>query len=494
VKVVRLPALALVPGLLALALLYDAGQEPDLGGTPSLALAPEPAVAPAGAPRSTWFCAGGTADELAPHSVVITNTGEEQRQARVTVVGPKGVDPVEIDRVVPAGGALDVDLGAELRTAVPEATGAVSAVVEVDGGEVVVDHVVSGLGTDRSPCASSASGVWYVPYGSTARPGARQLLVLFNPFVSDAVVDLRFATDNGVRDPGQGEGLVVAGRSSMLVDITDSVTVSQVVAATVTARTGQLVVDRLQQFDGSGENGFRGLAVGGAQPAAATTWFVPGIRLEGVRRELLVVQNPGDQRAEVDVELLAHDPSVFLEPFALSVRPGQYATLALDSVVPLQAAGLEDVHVVVRSGNGVPVVVNRVAAVPETPPDAEAATSAVVPGVTVMAGVVAPARRVVVGAPLVPGGSGSRLFVLNPSPDTIVTATITLLDAGVRTALPAVEIAPRGTAVVDLDELAEGPVSVVIDASAPVVAARESVGITSRSIAPGVPYAESWGG
>lgn len=482
----RLPALVLVPGLLALALVADSRSDAAPVGISSIQVAPEPAVAAPDADRGTWFCAGGTADELAAHVIVVTNIGTEPRNARVTVVGGRELEPLDLELVLPPGGSEEVDLTAAVLAQDPGATGAISAVVEIDGGEVLAEHSVSGLGSDRAPCASNASNRWYVPYGSTVRPGARELLVLFNPFVSDAVVDLRFATDNGVRDPGEGEGLVVPGRSSVLLDITDSVTVSQVVATTATARTGQIVVDRLQQFDGTGDDALRGLTVGGAQPDVAPVWYVPGIRLEGARRERLVVQNPGTERAEVDVELFAHDPSVALEPFALSIRPGQYATLDLDSVVPLQDPALTDVNVVVRTGNGVPVVVNRVIAVPETPPDPTTGAVAV-PGVSATAGMTTPARRLVVGADLVPGGTGSRLVVANPSTESIAVVALQLLDAGVRTDLPSIELAPGAAAVVDLDELAEGPVAVVIDSSVPVVAARETVGITSRSISSAVP-------
>jgi len=486
----RFPALILVTGLLAVALVYDARVDEPAPGLTSIAVAPEPAVAATEAARATWFCAGGTVDELASHALVLTNTGSEQRTATVTIVGPSDLEPVDAELVLPAGGSGDLDLAAAVLAVAPGATGPISAVVEVDGGGVVAEHTVTGLGADRAPCASSAGSRWYVPYGSTVRPGARELLVFFNPFVSDAVVDLSFATDNGVRETEEGEGLVVPGRSSVLFDITDSVTVSEVVATTVTARTGQVVVDRIQQFDGTGDDALRGLTVGGAHPETARVWYLPGVRIEGARTERLVVQNPGTERAEVDIELLPHDPDVLLEPFALSVRPGQYATIDLDTVVSLQDDSITDVNAVVRSANGVPVVVNRVVAVPQTPPDV-VATEAAVPGVSATVGMTAPARRLVVGADLVPGGAGSRLTIVNPSADAIAVVTLTVLEGGARDALEPVELAPGATLVVDLDELADGPMSVLVDSTAPLVAARETVGITSRSVASAVPFVDS---
>ena len=77
-----------------------------------------------------------------------------------------------------------------------------SAIVEVDGGQVAVEHQVTGLDDGRAtaPCSTTASQSWSFPWGVTAR-GSRELLVFMNPFPDDASLDISFATDEGTREP-----------------------------------------------------------------------------------------------------------------------------------------------------------------------------------------------------------------------------------------------------------------------------------------------------
>src|SRR3546814_9767434 len=57
-----------------------------------------------------------------------------------------------------------------------------SALVESDGGGLVVEHEVRSIhGIDAKPCATGASDEWHFAWGTTARE-SRELLVLFNPF------------------------------------------------------------------------------------------------------------------------------------------------------------------------------------------------------------------------------------------------------------------------------------------------------------------------
>src|SRR5207253_6438589 len=77
-----------------------------------------------------------------------------------------------------------------------------AALVELDGGDVVVEQQIRGaLGISTAPCASAASEKWYLAEGSTAREGAnpedRMLLALYNPFPEDAIVDLAFTHEAG---------------------------------------------------------------------------------------------------------------------------------------------------------------------------------------------------------------------------------------------------------------------------------------------------------
>src|SRR5690606_5091655 len=95
---------------------------------------------------------------------------------------------------------LDVEAGAttkfDVRT-VFQAT-ELSVMVESAAGDLVVEHrLVTSLGVDQVPCATSASDEWHFPMLSTSL-GASARLVLFNPFSADAGVDVTVARDDGV--------------------------------------------------------------------------------------------------------------------------------------------------------------------------------------------------------------------------------------------------------------------------------------------------------
>src|SRR5690606_31556675 len=111
-----------------------------------------------------------------------------------------------------------------------------------------------------------------------------------------------------VRTPEQFEGLVVPGQSVVARDIGEVVTRREHVSASVVARAGRLVVDRLQSYDGT--EGVTGLTVTLGAPLPAETWFFPeGTVGEGVD-ERIVIFNPTDQRAEVDLEITVDDATL----------------------------------------------------------------------------------------------------------------------------------------------------------------------------------------
>src|SRR5690606_16365391 len=107
------------------------------------------------------------------------------------------------------------------------------------------------------------------------------------------------------------------------------------VAATVTARSGRVVAERLQVADGSPRQADAsaddssalpprtGLAVDLGTAAPSEVWVHPFGRFapDGVRQDV-VVYNPSDQPAEVDLEVsLGPDAVGGVEPFALSLPP-----------------------------------------------------------------------------------------------------------------------------------------------------------------------------
>lgn len=343
---------------------------------------------------STWFCAGGTADEeaFADHVIAVLNPTESAMRVSITAfagtVAPPSVtadvdgegettettetteatETTETTEAAPDRSRepvvreLEIAPRTRRRLALSELVSApvASALVESSSGGLVVEHEVSSIhGYDAKPCATSASDQWHFAWGTTERE-ARELLVLFNPFPDDAILDGRFSTEDGVREPVRFDGLVVPGRSTLAVDLGDDVTRRAEVAASITARTGRVVVDRIVRVNEEG--GVRGLTVQLGVPRPQLMWIYPdGFTSEDVQ-ETYVVYNPGDDVAEVELAFVLDDPEIhgIPEPVDLSLAPGAHAVVdvAAEGRVP---AGLGHAAVV-RSLNSVPVVAERVLA------------------------------------------------------------------------------------------------------------------------------------
>jgi hypothetical protein len=361
-------------------------------------------MAPAeGAVGSTWFCAGGTADEegFADHVVTMLNTSQRPLEVDLTafagIIAPPAVDPdaAELDPEAeeepaeeepaeeepaddgdpdtedaagaaaaptePVTRAIEVGPRSRVRLALREMVTApvASVLVEAVGDGLVVEHEVSSVhGIDAKPCSTAASDEWHFAWGTTARE-ARELLVLFNPFPDDAIVEGVFSTEDTVREPGRfAGGLVVPARSTVGIDLGDDVTRREQVAATLRTRTGRIVVDRIVRLDD--EDGDRGLTVQLGVPAAQQAWVYPEGLVSETASETFFVYNPTEQLAEAEIAFTL-DRAAELgipEPVALSIPPGEHVRvdMAEDGRLPAGAPH----SAVVRSANGVPVVAERV--------------------------------------------------------------------------------------------------------------------------------------
>jgi hypothetical protein len=309
-----------------------------------------PVGAPVDARSSTWFCAAGQADAGAPLNlaVVIANAAPDARTARVTWVPGEGA-PKTRSVSVPGNDSITL-AAADVVT-----SQRVSAIVEVDGGGVAVEHAVSGAGgSSVAPCSPEASDRWYLANGVTEKD-ARELLVLFNPFPADAVVDLSFSTDQGRVRPQGGQGMPVPARSTVFVDVAGLHVDRRAVAATeVTARTGEVVVDRVQMFDGS--TGRKGVAVALAAPRGALSWEFPdGLVQPPTLVESWHVYNPTDDDAEITLTVDAASGDA-PGPVDLTVPAHtQHTITAADAKVEAGVAHSSNIE----SQNGVPIVAER---------------------------------------------------------------------------------------------------------------------------------------
>jgi len=275
-------------------------------------------------------------------TVTLANTTARPLQARLTALPAAGtVEPVDRAVEVPALGSTAVRL-----TDVLGGTRPAGASIVAPGGLVAQQSIKTPEGAAVGPCASAASDRWYTAVGSTAA-GTSLLLSLLNPFPDDAIVDLAFLTDQGRAVPGDLQGVVVPGRSVLVVDVENNVRRRDAVAAEVVARRGRLVVGRNYR-KGTGSS------TALAAPSPAPAWYLPGgVRADGVTNRL-VVANSSDQDAAVSVELRLQEGAI--EPFSLTVPAQDRAELNLDDTrvpkgVPYAIA--------VRSNEDVPIVVER---------------------------------------------------------------------------------------------------------------------------------------
>jgi hypothetical protein len=465
-----------LPVFLALAVLAAAGfgldrlPAPAAGGeaAASALRATMPVAAPSTALSSTWVCAGGTATAdpvdglVAAAAVTIANAGEEVRTGILSVI------PVEGEgKSVP----IQVNPRARLRVALGDvvAAGYVSAMVELDGGDVVVDHEIAGpLGISSAPCASAASDRWYLAEGSTAREDSMRLAI-FNPFPEDAIVDLAFATDQGRAVPSAFTGLVVKGGKLLVVKVEDHVRRRNEVAVTAVARSGRVVVDRLQLRGGA----VKGVSLALAAPAAETTWSFPEGLVSAGLSERIHVYNPTAKEAEVSVELNLEQGAA--EPFELTVPARERLTVVAseEERVPHDVGHA----VTVLSLNDVPVVAERSLA---------ATAPASRTGIADTLGIPRTAERWVLAAGSATATSDEWVVVLNPGPKD-ATLSVRGLASGQLQAIEGLQglslPAGRRTAIRLTDHAARPDLSLLVTSDAPVVVERGVYAVGSPGIA-----------
>ena len=517
----RLTSLVVLAGVVAAGLVYEASED-ERPTDAAPAVQPGVALPTARAEptlSSTWYCAGGSAAEggVGDHVVVVANPTDTARDATLTVLtGSVAAAPAPAEAAAegveettttvadtttttvattttapppPVQHAVEVPPQSriEVRLADLVASPLAGAVVEVAGGDVSVEHHITGeLGRATAPCSTTASPSWSLPWGVTTR-GNRELVVFMNPFPDDATVDITFATDEGVRDTARFQGFIVPGRSVVGAYIDEDVTRKGQVSAQIQVRGGRLVVDRIQTFDGT--DGRRGLTLGLGVPAPAEAWIFPsGETGEGLF-EQVVVFNPSDDVAEVEVEVRLDDPGEAgpPEPFELTVAPGRYSTIdvhAEDRVV----AGVGH-SIIVRSLNGVPITAERVNAA--SPPAANQGIAS-----TTGSPFIAPTWYFPSGGPSTEEGRDQVLVLFNPSLEDEVTFDVTGFSGGQTIAVQDLQdrpIAPGARVVIRLgDHIDRAELPLVVRASGPIVAERGlyRIGGLGLSQSIGIPAAE----
>jgi len=353
-----------------------------------------PLAAPASARSSAWYCPGApVTGAQGEGSVVIANTGSRRLTGTVTVFPDKGESRRAPIAVGPAGRSA-------VRLADLASSPYASAVVELDGGDAVAEVTAAGaLGDSVSPCASSASSTWYFADGATTKDASEVLLAL-NPFPDDAVIDVLFSTEEGIVTPQALTGLSVRGQAMTSIKVGDFVQRRESVSVRLVARTGRLVVGRVQSFDGTG--GRRGVSVALGAASTGPVWYFPRGFVADGQAERFQIYNPAREEAQVEVAIALDAGEA--EPLRLTVPRESRLTVvaASESRIPKGVAHSVTVTTVDASPG---VVVER--AIDGTSPSART-------GLALTLGARLPARRWATAAGAADDSTDEWIVVQNP--------------------------------------------------------------------------------
>ena len=495
----RVPVLVLIALAIAALVVVDRSSTSRVSTHAQEVAALMPVASGEGALSSAFYCAGGAATTGATFdtTLAIANPGATDAKVIVTVypaaltgdaAGTAAVatlKPVRRPFVVGARTRADVHL-ADI-----QASPFAAALVETNDADIAVERRVASAdrsSTSSSPCASSASNSWYLPTGTTTRD-ARELLAVFNPFPAPAVVDVTFQTSDGFRNPPELQGFPIPGGQLRMLDISQSAPRIAQLAGTVSVRTGRVVVDRLQSFDGSDSNHPPGLAATLGAPAPSPVWtFGTGEVADGLN-ETITVMNPGATDVQAQLEVVFDDPATngAVDPIPVAIPARGYAQVAMrdQTRVPPNV----EHSVTVRSLGGGDVIAERV--MTAAAPDSHRGFAPSL-GAPLVA-----SRWLLADGRAVPGQIGEYVMVVNPDPQAIARVRITGLLGGSATpidGLQDVEVAPGGRITVQLAQhISNDNLPVLVEADRNVVVERGLYAGKGKgiSLAAGIPIPAS---
>ncbi len=380
--------------------------------------APAPAMSvPAASDESSaWYCwGGGTTSSLAPVTLELVNTTAAAVHGTLTTVATSGRSLTQAV-TVPALQTVTVV------PAVPGAGGWLGAALTFFGGGVLATQSVGGpAGWSQVPCSRVTAPTWYFPSGSTADGSVD--VTLFNPTVTDAVVDLSFLTRSGVLQPQPYQGLVVGPRQVLDEHIGDYVQDQTQVATIVHARAGAVVAG---EFQVRSDNGVQGASLLTGAPSPARRWVFPASANPQLGSTVFHVFNPTAVPERVTVAVrLGSGP---VAPFVELVAPASVWSLVASQQTRIPTA---ETFAATVTATGPGVVVDRVVTAPA---GAAAPQWGTVMGVPQVAGTnpriayLAPPGTAT--APAVSGAQPIQLVVMNPSPRRISVVVQTVASRG----------------------------------------------------------------
>ncbi len=471
---------------------------PGRSGTAPSRVLRAPVSASVGDEGGSWYCAArdvGTDDPSLSHVVFVSAPGDAE--ATVHLDGFSNDDHMgSKDLTVEPGTTEQLDVGAEFGAA------GLSVMAESDA-PVIVEHRYSfDGGADQSPCSTFSSDEWYFPQVATTRDAIAHLS-LFNPFPGDASVDVELALETGVRRPDELSGIVVPAGTTRVVNLEDFLLRHEQFSATVKTRSGGVVAELAQYFNGSSKDRpIKGLRLVPGSRTASASWSFPGGFADPSASEELVLFNPGEDEAGVLAQLIPFGGvDVMPEPFELSAPARRFVMLPLEKDSRVPAVGYHAIDTEVQDSKAAPgarVVASRAINVTGASdatgvPAARALAKA---GTTASPGLSVAAKDWAVGGLVQSDETDGTIFVHNPG-RRAVTVSVGARSGGTAGAPVEYALPPGDSVAVDLGELgvSDTPFFAEVHADGAVVVERLLVftGASDISLQSGVPLLNSLG-
>ncbi len=193
-----------------------------------------------------------------------------------------------------------------------------------------------GRGMASTACAPAASDFWFVGGGAVA--GRVTSVVLVNPDVTSAIVDVIIHGPEGEIDTPTTRGIVVPGQDRVTIRLDEVAPGVNGTAFHVIARSGRIGAS----VDDEQRSGLDAIGTDWIPAAAepATTVYVPGI-LAGDGPRVLSIVSTSDNDAIVSVRVLAQDGSyVPFERNSIVVPAGAVTTLDMAPALPPTPDGI----------------------------------------------------------------------------------------------------------------------------------------------------------
>ncbi len=337
---VRLPAVVVIAALIVGAFVFQAQTEEEvLQGRETLAYSELSFGLPAEEKSGdVWFCLGPTnkLEGINNQIINISNLNSMITEGLQWTISDSEGNVAE--RSIQVKGKNQLEILTSQEKDIAEYVG---VTIEAPVGDILVGQYLEATeysGLDQGFCGTTTSSSWIVPWGTTERPGAKQTLLLYNPFQAVAVADLLFVGDQGLRETLDSQGIVIPGRSLVAYELTERIPDAPLLSSYVEVRTGELVVSGLSIADGNAPSGIKGLSITPGSPEIRSDLFLPGSDGTTIPGTVVIV-NPSEVTVEGELVIRPGDSDLFIEPFGFVLRSGQRQAIELSEYPRLEGIG-----------------------------------------------------------------------------------------------------------------------------------------------------------